>query len=459
MRLLPFLWISQAASAAVLAPPPPGKPNDACDAQCMQRFEAALAADRAMWATPNFADDPFYVTPSNATGAKPGDVLRWQDLSAEQLGTNFTKVPGGMSLSRFMYVTEDVDRKPIPATAFVLLPIAPLTAGPDAKYRTLAWTHGTAGRIRQCAPSNNQQLYYEWMGPFFHASQGYAVVAPDYAGQGTEIKAGFHYEAGYMHAADVAYALVAARKVIGHLLTDEWAVVGHSEGGMTAWRTNERLAMPGQEELLKAGKFLGSVAGAPALRPTQLIPRSIELAKGGPLGAPVSVYILQNLVQIYPELKLEEILTERSLKLLPLLDQGCLDTGAALFANMTADETYKSTAWLTSPQFTDDWLKRYNGAGPHALAAPMLVVQGVADSLTYAENCEWDFDQTCGAFPDSDAELYLVPELGHGPGFQAGQPYFSAWINQLFEGREPAPGCKKMTVKPTNFRYQHGTTG
>ncbi|KAK8015802.1 hypothetical protein PG991_008690 [Apiospora marii] len=452
--LLPIVWAAQTASAAVLATP---TPNPACDAACMAAFEGALASERALWATPNFADDPFYNTPDNFTGANPGDLLSWQDLSAEQLGTNWTKIPGGMSLSRFLYVTEDADRQPIPASAFVLLPIAPLAA--SGVYNTVAWTHGTAGRARQCAPSNNQQLYYEWLGPFFFASQGYAVVAPDYAGQGTEIKAGFHYEAGYMHAADVAYSLVAARQVIGHLLSEEWVVAGHSEGGMTAWRTNERLAMPGQEELLKAGKFLGAVAGSPALRPTQLIPRSIELAKGGPLGAPVSVYLLQNLVQIYPELKLEEILTEKSLALLPLLDQGCLDTGAALFANMTADETYKSTAWLTSPQFAEDWLAKYNGAGPHPLAAPMLIVQGEADSLTYAENCEWDFNQTCGAYPDSSVELYLVPELGHGPGFQAGQAYFSAWIARLFAGETTQPSCKKTVVKPTNFRYQHGRTG
>ncbi|KAK8076220.1 hypothetical protein PG994_003492 [Apiospora phragmitis] len=451
LLLLPFLWASQAASAAVLAPSP-NAANPACDANCMEAFEAALATERAMWATPNFADDPFYTTPTNFTGAKPGDLLRWQDLTAEQLATNWTKIPGGMSLSRFLYVTEDVDRQPLPASAFVLLPLAPPKDGD--KYNTLAWTHGTAGRARQCAPSNNQQLYYEWLGPFFHAAQGYAVVAPDYAGQGTEIRAGFHYEAGYMHAADVAYSLVAARKVIGHLLSKEWVVAGHSEGGMTAWRTNERLAMPDQKELLKAGKFLGAVAGSPALPH----PRSIELANGGPLGAPVSVYLLQNMVQIYPELKLEEILTERALGLLRLLDQGCLDTGVALFANMTAAETYKSTAWLTSPQFAD-WQTRYNGAGPHALAAPMLVVQGIADSLTYAANCEWDFNQTCAAFPESSVEMYLVPELGHGPGFQAGQPYFSAWIARLFEGKNPDSGCKKVTAKPVNFRYQHGRTG
>lgn len=362
-----------------------------------------------------------------------------------------------MSLSRFLYMTEDMERKPIPASAFVLLPFSAQTPSCNSKvFKTIAWAHGTAGRARQCAPSNHRQLYYGWQAPLFYASSGYAVVAPDYAGQGTDIPGGFRYEAGYLHAADVAYALVAARKVIGDILSDEWVVAGHSEGGMTAWRTNERLAMKNQEELLKAGKFLGAVAAAPAMRPIDLIPKSIRLAKGGPMGAPVHVYMVQSLVEIYPELKIEDILTQRSLDLLPLLDQGCLLTGDALFHNMSVTDIFKSTAWLKSKQFRE-WQKKINGAGPHKLAAPMMVVQGLGDTLTYPEECEADFDRTCDAFPDSRAELYLVPELDHGPSFQAGQPYYMPYIASLFEGRQLKAGCKKVTAVPSNDRYSRGS--
>ncbi|KAK8080957.1 hypothetical protein PG997_008775 [Apiospora hydei] len=124
-------------------------------------------------------------------------------------------------------------------------------------FRTVAWAHGTSGHNRQCAPSNSQQLYYEWEDPFYYASHGYAVTATDYAGLGTDIPTGFQYEAGFLHAAYVAFSLVAARKMIGHLLSDEWA------GGVTAWRVNERLAMPGQDDLKKTGKFLGAMTAAP----------------------------------------------------------------------------------------------------------------------------------------------------------------------------------------------------
>ncbi|TLS26499.1 hypothetical protein PpBr36_04750 [Pyricularia pennisetigena] len=152
-------------------------------------FRAAVANEN--WATADITNDPFYETPSNFSTetSKPGDLLRWQDLTYAQLATNFTRVPRGMSLSRFTYVTEDKDRKPIPSSGY------------------------------------------------FFASQGFAVIATDYAGLGAAIPTTFQYEAS---------------SSVPALRTNGWSP-GHSEGGMTAWRTNERLVRDGQEELLKAG--------------------------------------------------------------------------------------------------------------------------------------------------------------------------------------------------------------
>jgi alpha-beta hydrolase superfamily lysophospholipase len=351
-----------------------------------------------------------------------------------------------------MYMTEDIDRKPIPATAFVLLPYNKPCA--DKPLNTLVWTHGTAGRLRTCAPSNHQNLYYEWQGPYALAQAGYAVIAPDYSGQGSDIPQGFMYEAGFLHAADVAYGLIAARKILGSLLSEEYVVVGHSEGGMTAWRTNERLAMPNQEALLKAGKFLGSVANSPALRPLDLIPESIRRAKGGPIGDAVSVLFLQSLALLFPKtFKLENYVTDTVLGRIPLLDQGCLLVGRALFSNLTSAQLFKDLSWLQHPDVVD-WQKRYNGAGPHALAAPMLVVQGIADPLTYANNTEIDFNRTCSSFPESQATLLLYPEVDHNVAAQATQVDYLPWIKARFDGEEVPKGCAIRTVQTitNNFR-------
>ncbi|TLS29046.1 hypothetical protein PpBr36_01408 [Pyricularia pennisetigena] len=428
-----------------------------CDARCKAVFEAALAAEAVNWATDDVTDDAFYDTPGNfSDSSRPGDLLRWQDLSSSDLASNFTLVPTGMSLSRFIYVTEDKDRNPIPSSGYVLLPYS-IPDGRD-RFRTIAWAHGTAGNARKCAPSNNQRLDYSWLAPFLYASHGYAVVGTDFAGLGVEIPTTFQYEAGHLHAADVAYSVTAARKVLGHLLSEEWVVAGHSEGGMTAWRTNERLAMPGQEDLLKAGKFLGAASIAPALQPIKLIPREIELAKGGNIEI-VSVYLLQALSGLYPDaIKMEDHLTENALSLLPYINQGCIRTGSSIMALFNVSEIYKSTSWITGPVM-QKWQKEINGAGPHKLAGPMLVVQGEADALTYAEFAEEDFDATCKEFPDSSVEYYKVPGAGHGTSLEASALYYIPWIKSLFEGKSPGPGCRKVTAKPVTDRFGRDQKG
>ena len=136
------------------------------------------------------------------------------------------------------------------------------------------------------------------------------------------------------------------------------------------------------------------------------------------------------------------------------MDQGCLLTGRALFADLTKDQLFKNMSWLENPAVVD-WQKRYNGAGPHALAAPMLVVQGVADILTYANNTEWDFNQTCKAFPSSKATLKLYPGLDHNTAGAAPNFDILRWIKDRFDGVEVAEGCATETVEPATTRFRN----
>ncbi|PVH96109.1 alpha/beta-hydrolase [Periconia macrospinosa] len=426
--------------------------QEACDRSCQAAFKTAQSSEAATWVSKNVSEENFYSTPANVTGAAPGDVLKWENLSRQTVNVNFT-APAGTSISRYLYMTEDIDRKPIPASGFVLLPYS--KPDPSKPLKTLVWAHGTAGRIRNCAPSNHKNLYYEWSGPYALVQAGYAVIAPDYAGQGSDIPQGFMYEAGFLHAADVAYGLIAARKVIGDLLSDEWVVVGHSEGGMTAWRTNERLAMPNQDALLKAGKFLGAVANAPALRPLDLIPESIRRAAGGPIGDAVSVFFMQSLEGLFPnQFRVKDYVTDTVMGRLPLMDQGCLTTGRALFSNLTAAQLWKNTTWLQLPAIVD-WQKRYNGAGPHALAAPMLVVQGMTDPLVYANNTELDFNATCKSFPDSKATLKLYPDTDHDVSTTNSQADYLQWIEERFEGIEIPAGCSREVSEPLTTLFKN----
>ncbi|KAH8696784.1 Alpha/Beta hydrolase protein [Phaeosphaeriaceae sp. PMI808] len=428
--------------------------QEACDTSCQAAFQKVLATESASWVSANVTLDEFYTTPTNISGATPGALLRWETVSRADINKKFTP-PAGTSIARFMYMTEDIDRKPIPATGFVLLPFK--KPDPTKPLNTLVYTHGTAGRIRNCAPSNHKDLNSGWSGVYALVQAGYAVVAPDYAGQGSDIPQGFMYEAGFLHAADAAYGLIAARKTLGALLSEEYVVVGHSEGGMSAWRTNERLAMPEQEELLKAGKFLGSVAISPALRPLDLFPESIRLANGGPIRGANPVFILQSLERLFPDtFRMADYVTDMVLGRIPLLDQGCIQVGGALLT-LPSEQLFKNVDWIQHPDAVD-WQKRYNGAGPHALAAPMLVVQGMADTIVYANNTEIDFVQTCNAYPKSKATLMLYPDSDHFVITQNTQPDFIAWIKDRFNHVEAPEGCQTKTVEPITDTFRDITT-
>ncbi|KAJ5061187.1 Alpha/Beta hydrolase protein [Bipolaris maydis] len=405
-----------------------GHAQESCNAACQAAFRPAVAAEIGSMVSKNVSSEPFYSTPANVTGAKP-------------VNTNNFTIPSGMSLSRFLYMTEDIDRKPIPASGFVLLPYS--RPDPSKPLNTIVWAH---------------DLYYEWQGPYYLAQAGYAVIAPDYAGQGSDIPQGFMYEAGFLHAADVAYSLVAARKVIGNLLSQDYVVIGHSEGGMTAWRTNERLGMPNQDELKRAGNFLGSVANSPALRPLDLISESVRRANGGPIGDAVSVFFLQSLAGLFPkEFRIEDHLTPLALARVPLVNQGCIFAGRSLFAGLTGAQLFKSLDWLKLPVVVD-WQKRFSGAGPHALAAPMLVVQGITDALTYANNTEWDFNQTCSSFPNTKATLLLYPDSNHDVTNNAAIVDSMRWIQDRFNGVPVEDGCHKKTIQTLTTRLRNINT-
>ena len=139
-----------------------------------------------------------------------------------------------------------------------------------------------------------------------------------------------------------------------------------------------------------------------------------------------------------------------------------MGTGSRLFRDLTKDELYKNASCLTYPDVLD-WNERYNNPGPHPLAAPMLVVQGAGDDITYASFTEDDFNKTCEEYPESSAELAIYEELDHDVVAHASQAEYIRWINGRFENVPVEKGCKWRTVGPvtrkfTRFQPTWGTT-
>lgn len=140
----------------------------------------------------------------------------------------------------------------VEATAVVLIPEGP---SPDGGFPVVAWGHGTTGVADRCAPSatNNLAGYASYLD--LYLQNGYAVVAPDYEGLGSD---GPH---PYLHLASEGRSLIYAVKAAIQQypeMSSRYAAVGHSQGGHAALGAGEYAAEVNDVTLV------GVVAIAPA---------------------------------------------------------------------------------------------------------------------------------------------------------------------------------------------------
>lgn len=101
------------------------------------------------------------------------------ELGLRQAGLDeFTPLPYGVTSYRLRYTTQDKGRL-VQATAILSLPDVPET-GPQQRFPTVLFGHGTTGFIDECAPSAGG--IEDMAGSILIAAHGFAVVAPDYLG-------------------------------------------------------------------------------------------------------------------------------------------------------------------------------------------------------------------------------------------------------------------------------------
>lgn len=200
-------------------------------------------------------------------------------------------------------------------TAAVFLPKGPT---PPGGWPIVAWTHGTTGIAYDCAPSLNprtprdSQYLNTWL------SLGYAIVAPDYAGQGSK---GLHH---YLNARAEAWSTLdsikAAEKVFP--LKNDVIIVGQSQGAHAAFATAGY-----QTEYAPELKINGTVlTGTPYFNDhtsAASILSSAQTSKGDPK-IPYIFYIFLSEAAKNPQLKAEDYFQKKALPLLARADKLCI---------------------------------------------------------------------------------------------------------------------------------------
>ncbi len=186
--------------------------------------------------------------PALAVAAPPGTLV-----SADPV----VETPSGAQAWRIRYWTTSDRGAEIEVTGMV---VAPREAMPARPRQVIAWTHGTSGVARKCAPS---QLDFFGATPGVTESvrRGYVFVAPDYPGLGTSMP--HPYLVGSSTAHSVLDAVRAARSIAGAASGNRFAVWGESQGGHAALWTGQ-MARDYAPDL----ELMGVAAAAP---PTDLV--------------------------------------------------------------------------------------------------------------------------------------------------------------------------------------------
>jgi hypothetical protein len=281
----------------------------------------------ALWSFPAISDEPampkslgdairmesadalprtaFYDTPA-LTSSKPGDLLR------QEVGDGYD-VPSGATAVRILYHSLSADGTDVATSGVVLVPAGKT---PEGGWPVIAWAHGTSGVARQCAPSLQKDMEYGEEGLMPMVRAGFAVVATDYHGLGTQ---GPHeYVNKTAQGRDVIYSISAARTAVP-ALGRRWVVIGRSQGGLAAWSVAEMQAT------LKDPDYLGaiSVAGAADLKSIL-----VGMGKTGSTASYYLGYVAYGMRARTPSFQPSDMLTGEALKrYADVTTKGCWNYG------------------------------------------------------------------------------------------------------------------------------------
>jgi Secretory lipase len=330
-------------------------------------------------------------TPATGAGLSdpPGTVLAAEPMAG----------PGSGSQGwRIRYASTSIDGDPIEVTGMVFAPAGPT---PPAGRPVLAWAHGTTGLADACAPSLDGAAQLALLfGPIL--DQGYVIAATDYEGLGGP---GLHpYLVGESEGRGVLDSVRAAVALPGTGAVERALLWGPSQGGHAALWAGQ-LAPTYAPEL----DLLGVVASAPASIGETGDPENEGLAAGrDDLGGFLPM-IVAGYAAAYDDVDPAQYLTPAAMDRLGVVDEGCLADVFAAYAGLGVDGILDAEAWnlptgpVTGPlggHLID------NQPGNSAIPAPVLIVQGTADTIVPPAGPEAIADRLCALGTVVDFRLY-----------------------------------------------------
>jgi len=353
---------------------------------------------------------PFYAVPAGVSRQSPGDLLKWEPISAPDING---------TVDRVMYVSEDAKGKPAAVTGLLFVPAVP---APPGGFPVVSWAHATNGMAATCAPSlkpstavGSPAVVNAMLG------LGWLVAATDYQGEG--VSPGLlPYLVGGVAARNTIDIVRAAAQFPNAHAGPDYVVWGHSEGGQAAlfaWSL--------------AGSYGGGirmVGAIAAAAPSQL--RDLYQYLGGTPNRVFDYMMLAGFNAAYGNhaAPLNAVLTSKGAALLPKLQTQCLGPVTAAVNAYPFAQLVK-----TSPLDLPAWRQLFAQNDPATFGAansvPLLIVHGTADEVIPVTTSAQLADHLCGL--GANLERWVYPDQNHGGVLFASAIDMGHWIQGRFQ--------------------------
>lgn len=358
----------------------------------------------------------FYDTPDEIP-TTPGVLLRTEPFH--------DGIPDGAQGWLILHSTQTTHGDPTVATAVVMAPSAPS----DGPRPVVAWTHGTVGIDRPCAPSLTGNPF---LGLPIESvlANGWVMVATDYAGMGTEGVS--PYLIGPGQARSALDSIRAAHQMAELDLSDDAVVWGHSQGGHAALWTGI-LADSYAPEL--------TIEGVAALSPATDLLAMATAIQGELGGALASAYVLTAYSGTYADVDFDDYVRPGARVEVREAAKRCLVDPALLVSIITALPASQSV-FAADPTTGAAGARLTDNIPTGAITAPLLVAHGTGDEVIPFQLTEDWVAARCAA--GQQLEFVSLPDRTHMGVFEpeSGLPdKLITWTGERFVGAPDTPTC------------------
>ncbi len=322
----------------------------------------------------------------------------------------------------------------------------PMSQAPADGHALVVWAHGTTGISNACQPSLSFNGFGNATAINALLAAGYAVLAPDYEGFGTDQIHPYYVRSS--HANAITSSVPAVHQLEGSNFSDDWAVVGHSQGGHVALATARASAQP-------AYPLQAVVALAPG---TDLMPFSDRafdaidqaIAEGNTNNAlerlfymnVYGAFVAHAFKEVEPTFDPASIFGSN---IAPLIDEAVTEGACGNYAraveqsislHFAAGGTFSDFGGLIRNWYDDPVLAARLEAeafGDEAQSAPLLIVQGDADRQVPVAATSAFVDQQRSV--GTDVTYQELPGARHGDVARAEFGRVMTWLDEKFPPR------------------------